>query len=87
MYLPAGGMTTGADAQFASSATDNICEALAQFFDDVSNSVPSTPVIVYSVAGSAARRVTEVRVDTKPDVQRRRVNKIAATSTSVQPVP
>lgn len=80
MYFPAGGMSIGADAQFQPADAASLSSALAAFFTGLNSGASGRRVIVYSVAGSAARVVTTVRVDTKPDVQRRRVNKIQPTT-------
>lgn len=70
MYLPANGMPLTGHQALLSLATSVATGMVAIFsqFDDAG------VVVVSGVAGTA-RRVTSVRVDTRPDVQRRRAGK------------
>lgn len=82
MYFPAYGCQIAADNQFASGLEAALSDAVAEFFGNVNNITGNPTVVVYSAAGSAARPVSTIRVDSKPDIQRRRVNKEPATSTA-----
>lgn len=82
MYFPAFGVAIAADNQFDSTLPGALADALAAWFTDIASINAPSPVVVYSVAGSAVNPVVTVRVDSKPDIQRRRVNREAATSTA-----
>ena len=80
MYLPAGVGSLTTVGNYATSAATAIADAWALCFTDW-NAVEGNgiPCIVSRVA-SAATNISEVIVDTRPDIQRRRANKQVITA-------
>lgn len=87
MFFPATGFPYNAH-MFASARVDAIATALATFFTNWNSDhgdVMGTAAVV-STAASAARNITNIKIDDKPDTQRRRANRLAATHTAVDVV-
>jgi len=86
LYLPANGAAFS-NPFFSSTVAANISTSLAAFFTAINaNGVVPTTVVVMSQAATADHVVTAVRTDTKPDIQRRRANRLAGaivTTTAV----
>lgn len=86
MYFPAYGETLTGDSQFNIGSTDSLTNTLATWFENLKGGnnvgVPS----VYSKIAGSARPINLIRADTRPDVQRRRANRLAASGSSQQPV-
>lgn len=86
LYLPGSGMGFNA-GEFASGDVDAIAAGFNTLFQDLHDRVPSTPVVVASSVLGTNTPVTQVRVDSKPDTQRRRSMKATAgytkTSTGI----
>lgn len=80
MYLPLTGFSMmGSNHLLSTTATDAITSAAATFFSALG---PAYPPVVLSIVGSSHRAITEVAMDNRPDVQRRRANKEGATHRS-----
>lgn len=80
MYLPVNAVALGTNHELTTTDVDALANAVKQWFD-VLNASGNNPVQVVSIAGSASRDVTQVRVDSRPDIQRRRANKQTADYT------
>jgi hypothetical protein len=78
MYLPANGIGFGSH-EFPNARVDAVCQALAAWLDAL-NTLDGSAVVV-SQAGTSKRAITQVRVDSKPDIQRRRANAQVASHT------
>lgn len=74
MYLPVNAVSLSTAHELTTTDVDALANAVKDWFA-VLNASGDNPVQVVSVAGSASRPVTQVRVDSKPDIQRRRANK------------
>lgn len=84
MYLPMTKGTVATGGQLAGSLVNNYATWWATTFGGINSAVsPGFAVVLSQVAGSA-QRVTEVAVDTRVDIQRRRADRIvpAATATA-----
>lgn len=81
MYLPATHVDIPSGAEFNPTQVDTIANAVGAWFTDINTAGPGPKVCVMSSAASAATPVLDVRVDNKPDIQRRRANKLAASHT------
>jgi hypothetical protein len=87
MYVPASGAAANTGHLYASSVATNLANSTAAFFTAVNAMANAGPVSVLSQVGAGSiNPVTEVRVDDKPDIQRRRANKFAAASVAVATV-
>jgi len=75
MYLPANGVGFTAAHQFPTTRTQPLVNSLAAFFEDINADGISGQASVISLAGTAARPITSISIDQRPDVQRRRANK------------
>lgn len=83
MYLPATGLPVTSGLANLSSTITSVANSVRTFFSDLNGSVNvNGSVVVVSSAGSASRPVTTVRVDNKPDIQRRRADALVATFTA-----
>jgi hypothetical protein len=83
MYLPAAGLAVGSDNQWPQANCTTVANDLAAFLSAVQGIAAIGNVSVISQVGAGlATPVNRIRVDTKPDIQRRRANKIAPTAVS-----
>jgi len=86
MYFPANGAAF-ANPYFSSTVSANLSSGLAAFFTAINaNGVVPTTVVVLSQMATVDHVVTAVSTDTKPDIQRRRANRLSGqitTSTAV----
>lgn len=82
LYLPGSGIGFNG-GEFANADVDAIAAGFNQLFQDLLDRVPSAPVVVASATTGENTPVTQVRVDSKPDTQRRRSMKAAANYTKV----
>lgn len=86
MYFPANASTTYASTgQIDSGNAGTAAIDWGTVLTAVKAAGHGTPVVVSRVAGSA-RPITQVAVDTRADIQRRRANRQAITARIVQPV-
>nr|CRY97381.1 hypothetical protein [uncultured prokaryote] len=79
MYMPANGVKTNVTGLVDTTAADNISALVKGLL--TANGPDIKPVVI-SRAGMYGTEITAVSVDVKPDVQRRRANKLASTYTS-----
>ena len=84
VYLPACGIEASSGHIFPTTATNNAINAVAAFFSDVGSDV--APVVVASTVTGQRYPVTAVDGDYKPDVQRRRSNRLAGGTRHSQAV-
>lgn len=77
LYLPASGIGFNGGA-FANANVDAIAAGVNQLFSDIKALTPSAPVVVASATAATNTPVNQVRVDSKPDTQRRRSMKAPA---------
>lgn len=83
MYLPAPSSGQGATGQASSGNCSNIANYWAAHFGELNTSTGTGNVVVVSAKGSGATHlVSQVRVDSRYDVQRRRANKQLVNSSS-----
>jgi hypothetical protein len=80
MYLPYHKAVLNATGQMSSTDAGLIVAACGNMFNSWSSAHPGWAAVV-SRTSSSSRAITQVLVDTKPDVQRRRENKLVATAT------
>lgn len=81
MYLPATGLTIGADHNITQALCGAIANRLAAFFDSVQAVILSSGGVNVGVAGKTAfTAVNRIVIDSEPDVQRRRAEKLHATT-------
>lgn len=78
MYLPAAGVSLDTDHRFPASKASDACDGLAAWFNAINAfAAPlESTVSVVSQFLTAHNDVNEVSIDSKPDVQRRRENKM-----------
>lgn len=91
IYVPAPNAAIGTDHQFTTGFTDVVGNGLADYLTwiktaDILGSDEGMYGSVVSVQRSVATPITSVRVDTKPDVQRRRAKSLTPTTTTSYPV-
>lgn len=77
MYWPANGLSVVSTSQFVLSDVQTLADDLAAAFRDLASSSAGVPSVV-SAVGSTVRPITAIKVDTIPDIQRRRANKAQA---------
>ena len=82
MYLPAAGVSPGTGHVLVSTVPTGLVAATANFFNACNAIATVGDVAVVSQVGAGmSNKVTELRVDDKVDIQRRRANKqLAVTS-------
>jgi hypothetical protein len=73
IYLPACNAPIDSTFQFPSTVYGPLAAAWGIYFADLAASSAGTPVVVSRVGGTA-NQITSVQVDSRPDIQRRRVN-------------
>lgn len=78
MYLPATGEAL-VTSEFTSARVTAIANAVASFLGFGAPDPTHGPIVLSQVAGTHAP-VTQVRVDSKPDIQRRRAESLAASA-------
>lgn len=81
MYWPADGQGV-TNHLFNTSVQTTFLNGLKSFFDAINADGSIGNVSVVSNVGSTSNEVTALRVDNKPDTQRRRANKLSATVTT-----
>lgn len=88
MYLPASGKLMQSDSLWGLGDVTPVATATANFFTAVNALGGIGEVVVLSqiTGGGQTVPVTSVRVDNKPDIQRRRANKLIATQAAVATV-
>jgi hypothetical protein len=87
MYLPATGQSVGSGHVWPSSVMTSIHTGTAAFFTAVNARSTTQKVSIVSQVGAGnTALVRTVRVDNKPDIQRRRANKLASTIVNSAPV-
>lgn len=93
-YLPVtSSAVTAADLQFSSGTATAIGSAYLALFNSLNgytsapNNVSSQQAVVISRAGTAFNRISSIVVDTIPDTQHRREDKLIATAVSTTAVP
>lgn len=80
MYLPTDGFAVSGAGQYSGAGTTDLCHAVASFMTAVNTFVPAQmTAVVFSDTGSATHPITSVIVDSVPDIQRRRANKLVPT--------
>lgn len=84
MYLPATGEPLTA-SEFSSARVTAIANAVAGFLGFGSPDPTHGPIVLSQVAGTHAP-VTQVRVDSKPDIQRRRAESLSPAASHVSNV-
>lgn len=84
MYFPAHGALMGTNHLFAPQVAQNLALALGPFLTGV-NAV-LYPVCIVSQTLSTKTPVTQVKVDNKPDIQRRRANRAVASAVQLASV-
>lgn len=82
MYFPATGIGVGTNGYLSGGIDVDLAPAVAQLLDAANDVETLASVVVVSQTATAAHPVTAVSVDNKPDIQRRRANKLIATSTT-----
>lgn len=85
MYWPVDANGNG-NAQMISTSVDNLVLSVETFLGRITNRVVGSSVHVVSNAGTSSRAVTEIKADSKIDIQRRRANKLAATYVKAVPL-
>lgn len=87
LYLPATGVVLGANCRVQASTVTPVAKQVAQLLSAINNSSLGNVAVRTFVASTAGKRpITSVQVDNRPDVQRRRADKILATETGVAAV-
>lgn len=90
MYLPLTGIPLSAGTgQYNGDEIPTIADAMQAFFNAVNNlTVGGSPVgvVVASHADGLVQPVTHIIIDSIPDVQRRRANQLAASTTATRSV-
>jgi len=82
MYWPANNIALNLH-QWATGSADQLAEGLAAMFTDLNQNAGLGKVAVVSQLGAGAYTyVTQIRVDTKPDIQRRRSLSLSAAGIS-----
>lgn len=82
MYVPCHVAVPAATGQWASTVANTYAQALKTLFDSVISGSTGAPAVV-SRTGNTFELVTAVVCDSKPDVQRRRENRMTPASTIV----
>jgi hypothetical protein len=78
MYFPATGAQLDNGGQFVHFSTDTVVAGWAKAFTDI-NASDAGKVVLYSRTLEAHWPIKTLRLDSKPDVQRRRANRLQAT--------
>jgi hypothetical protein len=87
MYLPAAGLASATQHQWTQTQCDDVATAMGNFFSAVNAIGTFGAVVVLSQVGAGEwENVSEIRVDSKPDIQRRRANKLLPSFTSLHTV-
>lgn len=84
MYMPCTASVLQSNSQFGNGDVAAVATAWKTFLDGVNGAGIVSDVVIVSQTGSFTTPVSEVRVDTKPDIQRRRANKIQPADTAVR---
>lgn len=85
MYLPACANIMATTGFFSSSTCDDVAGAAVAFFNSV-NSELDGEVAVISQRLATSTAVTQLQVDNRPDIQRRRADKQIPTHVAIQSV-
>lgn len=91
IYVPAVDVSLSGDHNATQVDIDAVANGVAQYLSwtklaDIITSGQGVLGVVASTVRGVATSITQVRCDSKPDVQRRRANKLAATRTSLADV-
>jgi hypothetical protein len=86
MYWPATGLVTTADGCWGGSAWANLADAFYAVFSSSGAIGALSIAVVVSQTGTTSHPITTIKVDNKPDIQRRRANKLAASAQHVTSV-
>lgn len=85
-YLPANALAVDGTGNFSLQDATNVGNAFAAVLTDMNTKYDPGFIGVVSFTRTLNNPVTEVVTDTKPDVQRRRMNRNAASETVISPV-
>lgn len=77
MYLPATGVSLDSGGQMTHPSIDPVVASWAKAFTDI-NASDAGKIVVYSRTRQATHQVRSVRIDSVPDIQRRRANGLQA---------
>jgi len=80
MYLPMTSFALTGQGQTDLTGCTNHANAIKAFLEAVGGHYAGGGTYVASSVGSTANLITQVRVDSRPDIQRRRANREAATT-------
>jgi hypothetical protein len=86
MYFPALGHDIGTASQFDGGQTSALCTAIAGAFA-ASNTAIGFPAVVISFLTGDLNEITQVKIDQRPDIQRRRANRQARGTSYTVDVP
>ena len=86
MYLPNHGLVAGASGTFTGSPQSTYATAVKALFTSVAGYSSYVPIVASRTHGTW-QPVASIVCDNKPDVQRRRVDRLAPTATSVLAFP
>jgi len=88
LYLPASGTTLDTTHRFANPLLGQVADAMKAMFDAVNDFVVPVGLVVsvLSQKDSDSEFVTSISIDSKPDVQRRRENKMAPGLTETRAI-
>jgi hypothetical protein len=86
MYFPANGVA-GSTSQILSTSIDTLANGLGDFFNKINANNVAGLVQVVSSSTTTATKVTQIRIDSRFDVQRRRANKQGANYAKVVAIP
>lgn len=86
MYVPLTGGPLGADGQVPTAGAQAIADSWGTFLGDWNASGDNGTVVVVSASATQAYPITQVVVDTRPDIQRRRANRQAINARTTHAV-
>lgn len=86
MYVPCHASVQPADGNWAAAVPNALGTATKAMFNSITGGTIGGPVVV-SRTGNTYQVVTGLVTDSKPDVQRRRENRLAASTTQVLTLP
>jgi hypothetical protein len=74
MYLPFTAFNLAANGELLQADCDDASSAVVDFINAVNDVYSPDGACVASVVGSTTRPITQIKVDSRPDIQRRRAN-------------
>lgn len=87
MYWPADGADLSGGHQLPAALVGHVAGTVAEYFHDIKVAYPGiTGPCVVSQTNTSYKAITSVKVDSKPDIQRRRANKVTPITTAVSAV-